>query len=228
MSEVFDFQMIGAENIGTIITWLLQFLLTSGWGLIAYVLTAITTYTIAKRRGINHAWMAWVPVLDCWLLGCISDQYQYVVKQKTKSRRKVMLTLKIVSMVLTVALVVCGVTVASNLLMGILSNGNPEDVIFSMMGSILGALGILIPKLGVAIALLVFHYIALYDVYCSCCPQNKVLFLLLSIFVRVTEPFFLFFNRKRDDGMPPRRPEPAQYIPPQPVENHDTSFDTQM
>jgi hypothetical protein len=31
-------------------------------------------YTIAKRRQINHPWMAWVPVVDMYLLGCISDQ----------------------------------------------------------------------------------------------------------------------------------------------------------
>jgi hypothetical protein len=33
----------------------------------------------------------------------------------------------------------------------------------------------------------------------------------------VTEPFFIFFNRKKDGGMPPRRAQAQpQYIPPQP------------
>jgi hypothetical protein len=41
-----------------------------------------------------------------------------------------------------------------------------------------------------------------------------VLFLLLSIFFSITEPFFLFFSRNKDAGMPTRRQEP-QYAEPQ-------------
>ena len=42
-----------------------------------------------------------------------------------------------------------------------------------------------------------------------------LLFLVLSIVFSVTEPFFLFFNRNKDGGMPPRRPDPV-CIPPEP------------
>ena len=56
---------------------------------------------------------------------------------------------------------------------------------------------------------------ALYDVYTSCTPQNNVVFLVLSILFSVTEPFFLFFNRNRDDGMPPRK-QPQREAPKQP------------
>ena len=74
----------------------------------------------------------------------------------------------------------------------------------------------LLPMMGLAIAVIVVRYIAMYDLYTSCNPQNNVLFLVLSIFFSVTEPFFVFFNRKKDGGMPPRRQQP-QYIPPQPA-----------
>ena len=57
-------------------------------GIAAYVLRAWGMYAIAKRRGINNPWMSWVPVLDLWVLGCISDQYQYGVKDKICNRRK--------------------------------------------------------------------------------------------------------------------------------------------
>ena len=30
-------------------------------GIVSYVLTASGMYAIAKRRGINNAWMAWIP-----------------------------------------------------------------------------------------------------------------------------------------------------------------------
>ena len=43
-----------------------------------------------------------------------------------------------------------------------------------------------------------------------------LVFLLVSIFLNVTEPFFLFFNRNKDMGMPPRRQEYTQE-PQEPV-----------
>ena len=50
----------------------------------------------------------------------------------------------------------------------------------------------------------VIFYIALYDLYTSVNPPCNVLFLVFSILFNVTMPFFIFFNRKLDGGMPPR------------------------
>ena len=58
--------------------------------------------------------------------------------------------------------------------------------------------------MAVAIARAIIHFMAMYDVYTSLNPAYNVVFLLVSIFVNVTEPFFVFFNRKKDLGMPPR------------------------
>lgn len=52
-----------------------------------YVLEALGIYTIAKRRGIHNPWLAWIPVAQYWILGSISDQYQYVVKGNVRNRR---------------------------------------------------------------------------------------------------------------------------------------------
>ena len=54
----------------------------------------------------------------------------------------------------------------------------------------------------------VFRYIALYDLYQSCEPGNAVLYLLFSILLNVTLPFFVFACRDSDEGMPARQPEP--------------------
>ena len=61
--------------------------------LLSYVLTALAIYTIAKRRGLNKPWLAWIPVVDVWLLGSLSDQYQYVVRGRNRSKRKSLLVL---------------------------------------------------------------------------------------------------------------------------------------
>ena len=64
--------------------------------LVGWILSSVGLHKIAKRRGIHHAWLAWVPVGSSWLLGSISDHYQYVVKKKDTGRRKVLLILSAV------------------------------------------------------------------------------------------------------------------------------------
>ena len=187
-------------------------LVATFFGIAAYVLRALGIYSIAKRRGINHPWMSWVPVLDLWVLGCVSDQYQYVVKGKVKNKRKWLLGLNIVlAVIYIVFFVLCGVAIAGAI--GGMTSGMGEDhLAASLMGPVMSMLAALIPLVGIAIAVMVIRYVAMYDLYTSCSPQNNVLFLVLSIFFTVTEPFFVFFIRGKDEGMPPRRQQP-QYVP---------------
>lgn len=74
--------------------------------LITYVLLAVGLYSIAKRRGIRNAWLAWIPVVNVWILGCLSDQYRFVAKGQNKSKRKLLLTLNLISQVLAIVLLV--------------------------------------------------------------------------------------------------------------------------
>ena len=62
---------------------------------VMYVFQSIGLYTIAKRRGIANPGLAWVPVAYSWILGSVSDQYQYVVRGKVCNRRKILLGLAI-------------------------------------------------------------------------------------------------------------------------------------
>ena len=173
-----------------------------------YVLRAVGIYTIAKRRGINHPWMSWIPVVDYWVLGCISDQYQYVVKGKDKNKRKWMLGLSIaMAVVYIVFFVILGVTI-SRIIVTAAGSMGADAILEAILAPVTAMLICIIPMVVLAIAVVVIRYVAMYDLYTSCSPQNNVLFLVLSIFFNVTEPFFIFFIRKLDGGMPPRRTEP--------------------
>lgn len=175
------------------------------WGVALYVLTAMGLYTIAKRRAINKAWLAWVPVVNCWLVGCISDQYRYVVKGQVKSKRKSLLILTIIQMALILAFIgAMTVTIVSGANTAMAVTGYSR-VLESILVPAIVTLGLLLPLAGVAIAKAVIYYMAMYDLYTSCSPENNVLFLVMSIIFRVTEPFFIFFNRNNDKGMPPRK-----------------------
>ena len=179
----------------------------------AYVLSALALYTMAKRRGINHAWLSWVPVLNVWVLGSLSDQYRYVVKGQYKSKRKALIILKVISAVIVGIMICMGIVIAVEVVDDVMFGMLDYDIWEDILGPVLGIAGLIVPLLGVNIAAAVIRYMALYDVYTACDPQYSVLFLLLSIFFGITEPFFLFFSRNKDAGMPPRRQEP-QYSEP--------------
>ena len=211
-----EFALDGLEA-GFAVFYVIYMLAVSGFGIAAYVLRALGFYTIAKRRGINHPWMSWVPVLDLWVLGCISDQYQYVVKGQTKNKRKWLLGLNIALAVIYIVFFVFFGIMMFDVVTGAINGMNESMILEELMGSAIGLAAATLPMAGLAIAVVVIRYFAMYDLYTSCSPQNNVLFLVLSIFFTVTEPFFLFFLRKKDGGMPPRRtaPQPQAYIPPQ-------------
>ena len=179
----------------------------------AYVLTALAIYSVAQRRGLKNPWLAWIPVANVWLLGSISDQYRYVVKGENRSKRKILLTLRILAVLCGIALFCLGVAVAVNAISGAIHSVSEEQLIGKIMGPVIGMLGVCVPMAGVSIAYIVIRFMALYDVYTSLDPKNSVVFLVLSIFFQVTEPFFLFFCRNKDAGMPPRKQQPVYHDP---------------
>ena len=185
------------------------YLAAFAFGIVCYILSALGMYTIAKRRGIHNPWLAWLPVGDMWILGSISDQYQYVAKGKVRNRRKTLLGLYIAMFALLLLdfIVLVGMVVAA--VMGNSAATMGVAVVLTVL--------ICIAVFVIAILSLVFSYIALYDLFASCDPSNATTYLVLSIFFTVALPFFIFFSRKKDLGMPPRKTEPQSQPVFQPV-----------
>lgn len=195
---------------------------SSALSIAAYVLASLALYTIAKRRGIKNPWLSWIPVVNCWIVGSLSDQYRYVVKGEVKNKRKILLTLNIINVVIGVAIGVVAVVMAVGAVSSAMGIRDDAELVGTVLGALISVLALCLPLIGVTIAIKVYHYMAMYDIYTSCTPQNNVIFLVLSIIFSITEPFFLFFTRNRDDGMPPRKPEPQAYVPPrEPWNNPD-------
>ena len=192
-----------------------------------YVLKALALYAIAQRRGIGKPWLAWIPVADVWLIGSISDQYRYVVKGENKSKRKTLLILNIICAVLYVVMMVFMILFFAQVFGNLsqLEKGLDDHAfLIRVMKPMIGMLSVLMVYMGVAIATAIVRYVAMYDVYNSLDPANCVAFLVLSILFGVTEPFFLFFNRNKDLGMPPRKAEPVYMPPVEPWEANNQEF----
>ena len=203
-AEIMAFlEEFGGAMIGIVIA---VSLLAMVWGIAMYVLTAVGFHTVAKRRGIPNPWLAWIPIADAWLLGSISDQFQYVTRGKVTNRRKILLGLSIGS--LCFGLVVYIVALITT----VLGAGSGETFgIVMVLSLVTGLINVVL-----SITNLVFTQIALYDFYTSAYPENNVLFLVLGIVFAFLRPFFVFFNRKLDRGMPPRKPEYRPDFQPQP------------
>lgn len=191
-------EIFGAGVAGVfLIVYLLILLFVMALSTVTYVLHSLGLYTIAKRRRIDNSWLAWLPLGNLWILGNISDQYQYVVKGKVKSRRKILLGVGIG--------LIAGYFLWLFITLINLAAGK-EGVALLLL--IFGGLAII----AAAILLAVFQYMAYYDLYRSCDPSDAGLFLALSILFSGIMAFFVFACRKKDLGMPPRK-QPA----PQPV-----------
>ncbi len=198
------------EGIASVVfaVFAVLYLIMLAVGIVSYIFQSIGLYTIAKRRGILSPWLAWIPIGNLWIMGSLSDQYQYVAKGQVKNRRKVLMGLTVAMLAFCVfmpmfALIILAAAVGAGKAVA------------------LGTIGILLilylVMLVLAILLTVFQYIALYDIYNSCNPNDSVIYLVLSVFIAITTAFFLFACRNKDYGMPPRKDAHPQVLESAPV-----------
>ena len=172
--------------------------------LASYVFSALAIYTIAQRREIQKAWLAWVPVANVWILGSISDQYRYVSRGEVRNKRKALLAVQIAQFAFTCAAVIKLIVSVVLAISGMAQSVNEMAIIRPILSSLV----FFIPVLILGIVGLVLDILVLYDVYASCDPANNVLYLVLSLIPaisQITRPLFLFLCRNQDGGMPPRR-----------------------
>lgn len=164
----------------------------------SYVLTGLGLHTAAKRRGIRYPWLAWIPLGQLWILGRIADHYQ--CERNSRVYRW--------SFLLMITSVLSGLFSAfmsksySNILVMILQAFfDGGDIIRVLEENVGGLLIVTAIHLLIALIAAVIEYIALYTYYKSCLPKKAKAFLVLSILISVTRPFFVFYCRKWDLGM---------------------------
>lgn len=197
-----------------VLIYMVVMLFALAYAITTYVLYSLGLYTIAQRRRISKPWLAWIPVGNLWLLGCISDQYQHMAKGKITGRRKILLGLSIAVFAMSF------VWLFGTILGALTGIGGMATVLLTLLG--------LLVFFGIAITLTVYEYICYYDLYCSCDPNNGALFLVLSIIFSGIMPFFVFACRKKDKGMPcPQQPAPVAEMPVKTAEPEGVIIETE-
>ena len=172
--------------------------------LVIWVFRSLALYTISKRRGLKNPWLAWIPVGSEWIIGSVSDQYQYLTQGKNRNRRKILLILSLTAMLLGWISAGWGI---SRVLSVFFTYGQhiPQGAVAEVLLPMTGTMLLGVASSGVGVAASVFRQISMYDLYRSCDPKNAVPYLVFGILFGVLEPVFLMILRNRDEGMPPRK-----------------------
>ena len=178
-------------------------LLMTAFFVAGYVMRGLGMYTLASRRQTGNAWFAWVPLLHHFLLGKLSDQYSGYVKGKNTRLRWLLLVLGIIwgigmSVFLVLLMVLVGQMMLTVLTVGMILFSEEYSNSIQQVSDAMGWFPLVYYLTG--IPLWVARYFALHNVYASSRPDRKNLWLVLSIFFRFTEPFFLFACRGSDRG----------------------------
>jgi len=159
--------------------------------LVCYIFYSIGLYTIAKRRNLRYAGLAWVPVASLWILGSIADQFDLITTGINKKLRLVLIWL---------AVGLCVVSLVYGLIMLISFSAYSSS--YSFNAAMLGLpafFGLILWGAGITLA--VFNFIALHKLYRSASPDNATVFTVLSIIFTIIIPFVVFALRNSDRGV---------------------------
>ena len=200
-----------SDLVGVAVGALLLILVFYGFvllgGIALYVLRSWSLFAMARRRDIRKAWLAWVPVANLWVLGSLSDQYRYVVRHQFRNRRKWLLGLSIAGLVLGLVVSCLYAAGMVSTLVGLPKLQSYQDLVYMLRYQpvLVAAAGVSAVAAAMNLLAMLFKWISLHDIYASSRPEKKSLYMLLSILLPVTVPFFLFACRDDDKGMPPRK-----------------------
>ena len=144
-----------------------------------------------EKLGLKNGWMAFVPVLNQYALGRVAEQY--IKPDGRKSAR------------FSVILLVGGlINVACSTISGFLSGfSSAAGGVLAVPAETLMIISVIVMifslfQMAVSIVYCVLTYVALWRVYAIFNNQSSTLFLILSIFIGIIQPFLIFAIRNNE------------------------------
>lgn len=176
----------------------------------AYIFMSLGLFTIAQNRRIPNPWLAWIPLANLWLLGCISDQYCYVALGQEQNRRKHLLILSILEAAAIPLAVVMFIVYAVGVSAGAAALDTMPVVLILLLVALFAFLfALVVGAIVVFVLLQIQRFKAYCDLFASCVPQQKTLYSTLSIIagcvgIDLVAAILIFTCRNKEEGMPPR------------------------
>lgn len=146
-------------------------------GIAFYVFSSLMFYKLAQKRGVDHAWLAWIPYGNLYLLGQIAGPMNLFGKLRIEKTGLVLLLAPLALW-------------AATLVLGMLALIPFLGIIFGIIAGVLSFVG--------PLALLVLNLCVLYRIYSPYLPKNTVLIYTLVSILTVTIPFFIYSILKKE------------------------------
>ena len=212
VSEVIAFVLVLVFYVVYCIGYYAMIALRNAVMIASYIMQGIGFSTMAKQRGIERPWLAWVPVADTWLMGKISDQYREKVTGEDPNLRKNLLIQRILMQAVELSFLGAallwyfGMVVA--IVLGTMADMEVEPMLNAMMPVFLIVmLVLLLVYCVIAVIYCISQYKALFDIYRSSDPKTSTVFFVLSFFSQIALTLGIFLNRYKTLGIPPEPEE---------------------
>lgn len=184
-------------SVVTVFFYAVYYLFVFAFSIATYLLQAFGIYKMAKNMGFENPWLAFIPFANIYMFGKVAETYIKSDGRPSAKFSKILLILQIILVVLLISLIV--IMVALLLFDGIGTyyiSSDFQALTYSamMIPLILGILAIF----GVAITYNIVFYIALWRIFALYNYKNATLFLVLTLFVGVLTPIFLFILRNKE------------------------------
>lgn len=189
--------MLDITSAFSVIFLALYYMFVFAVSLATYLLQAFAIFKMAKNMGYNNPWLAFIPFANVYMFGKVAETYIKSDGRPSAKFSKILLTLQIILMAILVLLVVLIV-----MILFIEATGtyflNPEIETLVASAMVLPVLLAIFAMLGVAIAYAIINYVALWRIFALYNYKNATLFLVLTLFVGVLTPIFLFVLRNKE------------------------------
>lgn len=184
-------------GMGILMIYIIAILLVGIISLASYILRGVGLYTIAKRRGYQHAWLAFVPFMRNYLQGQLSGNIQF--KNKTMRDTGIWLAVLpfmygfVFSIIYTV-MCVCGIITVLSMAIHV---GIGRILFLAFL--VLLAIAI---SVGYKVLYKTLRVLVNYQIYQNMTSQNMaVAHAVLGAFVPLYESICLFVMRNREENV---------------------------
>lgn len=190
------------------IMYAIFYLFTMAYAAFAYVGVSLGGSRMARKVGMNHPWMFWVPGANVYAMGKLADTQASLCEGKTtKFRKKLLVWTIILASAAVIWAIVMTVIVAMAAVNGMLDDsGNvtisdasgDTAIVGYLLALLISSLLLIVPF----IIYLVVYYKSLYRIYKLYAPGGAVGFTVLSFFAEPAIPILFLILSGKDPVLP--------------------------
>ncbi len=182
--------------IFTFLAVVLLYLALIGIAIASYIMSSYSYYTIAKRRNIKYPWLAWIPVVNSWTVGCIANNYD-LKNGYDRKWHKVLITL---ASVFYVGIFVTYAFMIAIMIATAFKYGSLNDAQLDFLWILLFAYLVFIVCMIVGMGWQFCYTICIYKIFESTVPKKAIKYTLLYAMVPLAGPICLL--KCKDKGYP--------------------------